>query len=114
MTDHYKISLEIVYRLLKESGNYHWANWIQKDIHLWTTEKRVDNHLSAYGGMGSINDLSVGGSETIGIWKNRIFDTTKNLTWSLAKGKISTHHLTTNFIATAQLKLSVVQQPFNK
>ena len=97
MTDHYKISLEILYRLLKESGNDHWANWIQKDIHLWTTEKRVDNHLGAYGGMGSINDLSVGGSDTIGVWKNRLFDTTKNLTWSLAKGKISTPPLDDKF-----------------
>ncbi len=89
MTDYYKISLDILYRLLKESGDEHWANWIEKDIHLWTTHKRVDNHLSAYGGMGSINDLSVGGWDTIGVWKNQLFDTTKALSWSLAKRKIS-------------------------
>lgn len=97
MTDHYKISLDILYRLLNESGNDHWANWIQKDIYLWTTQKRVDNHLKAYGGMGSINDLSVGGSDTIGVWKNRLFDTTKNLSWSLAKGKLSTPPLEDKF-----------------
>lgn len=90
MTDYYKISLDILYRLLKEAGDEHWANWIQKDIHLWSTQKRVDNHLGAFGGMGSINDLSVGGSDTIGVWKNKLFDTTKTLSWSLAKGKIST------------------------
>ena len=106
MTDHYKISLEILYRLLKESGNDHWANWIQKDIHLWTTEKRVDNHLGAYGGMGSINDLSVGGSDTIGVWKNRLFDTTKNLTWSLAKGKISTPPLDDKFYRYGSTEIS--------
>ncbi|TJZ49309.1 hypothetical protein FAZ15_22330 [Sphingobacterium olei] len=106
MTDHYKISLEILYRLLKESGNDHWANWIQKDIHLWTTEKRVDNHLGAYGGMGSINDLSVGGSDTIGVWKNRIFDTTKNLIWSLAKGKISTPPLDDKFYRCGSTEIS--------
>jgi len=106
VTDHYKISLEILYRLLKESGNDHWANWIQQDIHLWTTEKRVDNHLGAYGGMGSINDLSVGGSDTIGVWKNRLFDTTKNLTWSLAKGKISTPPLDDKFYRYGSTEIS--------
>ena len=106
MTDYYKISLDILYRLLKESGNDHWANWIQKDIHLWTTQKRVDNHLSAYGGMGSINDLSVGGSDTIGVWKNKLFDTTKNLTWSFAKGKISTPPLEDKFYRNGSTEIS--------
>jgi len=91
---------------LKESGNDHWANWIQKDIHLWTTQKRVDNHLGAYGGMGSVNDLSVGGSDTIGVWKNTLFETTKNLSWGLAKGKISTPPLDENFYRYGSTEIS--------
>ncbi|UCS91951.1 hypothetical protein KZP23_14600 [Echinicola marina] len=106
MTDYYKISLDILYRLLKESGNDHWANWIQKDIHLWTTQKRVDNHLGAYGGMGSINDLVVGGSDTIGVWKNKLFDTTKTLSWNLAKGKISTASLDEKFYRNGSNEIS--------
>ena len=106
MTDYYKISLDILYRLLKDSGDEHWANWIEKDIHLWTTQKRVDNHLGAFGGMGSINDLSVGGSDIIGVWKNRLFDTTKNLTWSLAKGKVSTPPLDDKFYRYGSTEIS--------
>ncbi|WP_210489683.1 DUF6966 domain-containing protein [Rufibacter aurantiacus] len=88
MTDYYKISLDILFRLLKESDNQQWKNWIAKDIYLWETQKRVDHHLSAFGGMGSINDLSVGGSDTIDVWKNKLFDSIKTLSWSLAKGRI--------------------------
>lgn len=97
MTDDYKIALEILHRLLKDVGEEHWANWIQKDIHLWVTAQKVDHHLSAYGGMGSINDLSVGGLDNIGIWKNNLFEMTKTLAWSLAKGKISTSPLDEQF-----------------
>ncbi len=106
MTDNYKISLDILYRLLKESGNDHWANWIQKDIHIWTTQKKVDNHLGAFGGMGSINDLSIGGWDTIGVWKDKLFDTTKTLSWSLAKGKISTAPIEENFYRNGSNEIS--------
>ena len=97
MKDYYHISLEILYQLLKEVGEEHWANWIQKDIHLWTTTQSVDHHLAAYGGMGSINDLSVGGLDTIDIWKNNLFEMAKTLAWSLAKRKITTAPLEEEF-----------------
>jgi len=97
LTDYYSISLNILHRLLKDTGEEHWANWIQKDIHLWRTEKKVEHHLSAYGGMGSINDLSVDGLDTIGIWKNNLFEMTKTLSWSLAKGKIAAPPLDEHF-----------------
>jgi len=88
MTDHYKISLGILKRLLEESDNSHWANWISTDIELWESNKDVNHHLGAYGGMGSINDLFVGGNDKLGIWNNQIFDTIKNLSWNLAKQRI--------------------------
>jgi len=97
MIDYYKISLEILYRLLKDFGNDHWANWISKDINDWIENKEVDHHLSAFGGMGSINDLAVGKANTIGVWKNRLFDIIKNLSWSLAKGNISKAPTDTDF-----------------
>jgi len=88
MKDHYEISLKILYQLLHQSGNNHWANWIKKDIKLWKLEKSVKHHLGAYGGMGSINDLWVGGENKDGIWENLIFETIKNLSWNLAKKRI--------------------------
>lgn len=97
MKDYYKISLEILHRILKDSGNDHWANWITKDINEWIDNKKVDHHLRAYGGMGSINDLAVGGADMIGVWKNRLFDIIKNISWSLAKGKISRVPVDTEF-----------------
>lgn len=87
MTDHYKISLEILKRLLEESDNPHWANWIAKDIWLWEGSRDVKHHLGSYGGMGSINDLCVGGTGKIGIWNNQVFDTIKGLSWTLAKNR---------------------------
>lgn len=89
MTDSYKTSLLILHQILTESGHTHWANWIEKDINLWITKKSVANHLLAYGGMGSINDLSFGDSDTISIWKTRVFEITKMLSWNLAKGTIA-------------------------
>ena len=97
MTDNYKISLEILYRLLKDSGNEHWANWIKEDLDNWTENKKVDHHLKAFGGMGSINDLYVGKDNTIGAWRNKLFDIIKTLSCSLAKGKISEAPTDTDF-----------------
>ncbi|WP_324027849.1 hypothetical protein QSV08_07850 [Maribacter sp. BPC-D8] len=97
MTDHYKIALEILKQLLEESGNTHWANWIDKDIKLWEATEDVNHHLSAFGGMGSINDLFVGGIDKVGIWNSKVFDTLKNLSWSLAKQKITSAPTTLDF-----------------
>ncbi|MGL4599161.1 MAG: DUF6966 domain-containing protein [Bacteroidia bacterium] len=97
MTDHYKTALSILHQLLKESDNDHWANWILEDIHLWTSQKSVDQHLRAYGGMGSLNDLCVGGWDTLGVWKNNLFNTAKLLSCSLAEKKIATPPLDVEF-----------------
>ena len=97
MTDHYKISLGILKQLLEESDNSHWANWINEDIQFWESKKDVKHHLGAYGGMGSINDLFVGGSDKLGIWNNQVFVTIKTLSWSLAKQRINSAPTTPDF-----------------
>lgn len=97
MTDHYKISLGILKQLLGESDNSHWVNWISEDIQLWESKKDVKHHLGAYGGMGSINDLFVGGTDKLGIWNNQVFDTIKNLSWNLAKQRIDSAPTTQDF-----------------
>ena len=32
--------------------------WFEQDVILWESEKRADHHLTAFGGMGSVNDLA--------------------------------------------------------
>ena len=86
MTDHYKITLEILAKILKEENYDHWANWMREDIKLWETKKSTEHHLQAYGGMGSFNDIYVGGNDNVGIWKNHIFGYLQSLAYSLAKG----------------------------
>lgn len=79
--------LKVLRALLEKSDNIHWANWITQDIEEWNEGKRTKHHLSAYGGMGSINDLWVGGNDIKGIWENEIFDHSKSLAYALAQRK---------------------------
>ncbi len=97
MTDHYKISLQILYQLLSNSGNNHWSNWLSEDLHLWETKKDTKHHLGAYGGMGSLNDVFVGKNNKTGAWENHLFEVIKNLAFNLASNKINTAPTDPNF-----------------
>lgn len=105
MKNHYRISLQILQQLLMESDNTHWAHWIAEDIRLWDTDKSVQHHLGAYGGMGSINDLAVGGTDQEGIWKNHVFDMVKNLAWHLAHNGGSTPLTASSFYSSERPQL---------
>jgi hypothetical protein len=69
--------LEPLAILLRENGEKRWAGWIEKSTrHLQAGDLHgVDHLLSAYGGMGSINDIKA--SDDIGELRSRA--------WSLAK-----------------------------
>jgi hypothetical protein len=86
MTDYYKTALEMLAQIMKEEKYDNWVNWLQEDIKLWETNKSVEHHLHAYGGMGSFNDLRVGGNDNEGIWKGHVFGHLQTLAYSLAKG----------------------------
>jgi hypothetical protein len=86
MTDYYKTSLEILAQILREENHEHWSKWMQEDIKLWETNKSVEHHLHAYGGMGSFNDIVIGGNDNLGIWKGQVFSHLQALAYSLAKG----------------------------
>jgi hypothetical protein len=43
------------YLLDKVSESY-WRDWLREDIALWKNKNDMSHHLSAYGGMGSLND----------------------------------------------------------
>lgn len=84
-TDYYKLSLEILIELLKDEGYENWEKWLLEDIRLWETEKTTEHHLSAYGGMGSFNDVPLGTNDTKSLWKNRIFGLTQSFAYQLAQ-----------------------------
>ena len=86
MTDYYKIALEVLSKILKEENYEHWAKWMQEDVKFWETDKTVEHHLHAYGGMGSFNDVVIGENDNEGIWKSQVFGLLQTLSYSLAKG----------------------------
>lgn len=55
----YRESLLALKFVLEQSGVSSWAKWIATDLDRWETEKSVRHHISAYGGMGSLNDLII-------------------------------------------------------
>ena len=99
MNEYRKILL-LLKDLLNKSENYHWEKWIDQDIYDWDNLKSTKHHKSAFGGMGSINDLYVGDSGKIGTWKNNMFDYLKSLSWTFA---------TKNEIQFSSNKSSIIQ-----
>lgn len=53
----YREVLQALHLLLDRVGETHWRDWIAQDLSDWDTQRSVAHHLSAYGGMGSLNDV---------------------------------------------------------
>jgi hypothetical protein len=85
MIDLYKSVLELLLKIMKEEKYDNWTEWLQKDIVLWESSNSTEHHLRAYGGMGSFNDVYVGGNDTNGIWKSKVFEVLQSMAYSLAK-----------------------------
>ncbi|WOE74694.1 DUF6966 domain-containing protein [Alterisphingorhabdus coralli] len=87
----YENSLIAMEYFLKEVNEIHWLKWIQKDIEEWITERSTVHHLSAYGGMGSFNDVVICGANNHSIpegaeaWADVIFNWLKALCYFFAK-----------------------------
>lgn len=87
----YEHSLLAMKRLLDVVGEAHWADWIQTDIEQWRSERSTSHHLSAYGGMGSFNDIFICRTNQHKItkaqepWANTLFKWLKSLCYYLAK-----------------------------
>lgn len=54
----YLEALKAMECLLSSQNQTHWRDWILRDIEEWEDRRSVSHHLSAYGGMGSFNDLA--------------------------------------------------------
>ena len=64
---------------LRRMGEEHWANWLQQDLAAWRERRDVSHHRSAYGGMGSFNDVYICPANTHRLtneqvpWANALF-----------------------------------------
>jgi len=79
----YLEALSATQRLLESQGENHWRNWILRDIDEWENNCSVSHHLSAYGGMGSFNDI---GFENP--WVGYLFDDLKSACYFLAQSPL--------------------------
>jgi hypothetical protein len=87
----YEHALVAMERLLQSVGETHWAQWIGIDIERWRLDRDTSHHLSAYGGMGSFNDVVIclannhHVTEVTEAWVNALFEWLKSLCHFLAK-----------------------------
>jgi len=87
----YEESLQAMEFFLKEVGEEHWLKWIEKDLDEWVSKRSVTHHLSAYGGMGSFNDVVICRANNYAIpdgadsWADPIFSWLKSLCFFFAK-----------------------------
>lgn len=72
--------------VLQAAGEGHWLRWIEEDIGTWREQGSTAHHRSAYGGMGSFNDLYLmsAQSEPDKIWLNEALDTLRHIAASVA------------------------------
>ena len=87
---HYEHCLHAMLRLLNAVEEKSWSLWIQEDIRLWQTASDTSHHLSAYGGMGSFNDVWLERAKQHKLtraqewWINPLFDWLKALCYHFA------------------------------
>jgi hypothetical protein len=90
----YKLALEALHYLLSKTGASFWAKWIETDIKL-AEENTVDHHLSAYGGMGSLNDVVIcvlnnhAITKEQELWVNYLFQDLKGLCFTTARTPVN-------------------------
>lgn len=88
---HYEHTLVAMERLLNAVGERHWASWIREDIDQWKKAADPAHHLSAYGGMGSFNDVTICRANQHEVsavqepWANTLFEWLKALCYYFAR-----------------------------
>jgi hypothetical protein len=89
MTTYFQALTALEY-LLDKVGEKHWRDWLRQDVDLWQSKKDVSHHLSAYGGMGSFNDIWISVQNGYNVtkvqepWVNHLFEILKGLCFRLA------------------------------
>lgn len=82
----YEQALIAMRGVLEAAGEQHWLKWIDEDLAAWRAAGSTSHHRSAYGGMGSLNDvhLSRADGEPGGIWLDAALDTLRHIAASAA------------------------------
>lgn len=99
----YLDALNAMHDLLGALRERHWQNWITQDIQEWNNHQSVSHHLSAYGGMGSFNDIGFDD-----IWLNVLFGYLKSACYYFAHHPMEKPDTTAlnNSMGSADFKLS--------
>jgi Domain of unknown function (DUF6966) len=66
LTEKFILQLDALIELLEEDGDRHWSGWLRKSKKLIEQEdfRGVEYFLSAFGGMGSLNDYHCNASHS--------------------------------------------------
>lgn len=72
--DPFEDALGALRDILERENLPFWRDWIEQDLREWRQHRRTDHHRSAYGGMGSLNDLMM-----LEPWREALFDNVKAL-----------------------------------
>lgn len=91
----YENALLAMSYLLREVGLNHWLEWIERDLTEWRTSRDTSHHRSAYGAMGSFNDvfISIPSSKSEEAWANETFQWLKSLCFTLSRTPDKTYSL---------------------
>jgi len=87
----YEQTLMATEGLLRRVGEQHWADWLKQDLIAWRTSRDVSHHRSAYGGMGSFNDVVICRMNHNNItseqepWANSLFEWLKAILFHLSQ-----------------------------
>jgi hypothetical protein len=76
----YLDALNAMHDLLHALDEQEWRSWIAQDIREWESRQSTRHHLSAYGGMGSFNDIGFDD-----VWLGTLFVDLRGLCYHLAK-----------------------------
>jgi len=91
LINQYEHNLVAMAHLLDAVDERHWYSGIDKDLKQWRTSRDTSHHLSAYGGMGSFNDVWIcaANKHEVSIqqepWVNTPFNWIKSICHQLAQ-----------------------------
>jgi len=87
----YEHALAATEYLLRQVGERHWADWLHEDMLAWRANGDVSHHRSAYGGMGSFNDVIICRMNQHNVtaeqepWANALFEWLKAILFQLSR-----------------------------